>query len=133
MRRPPAPLAAAAAAGAALLGAAVVVAVNDERGGPRRERAPAAAAADPGLRIWASQGCGGCHALAAANATAEVGPDLDRTLRRRSEDYVRESIVAPDARIARGYTADWMPDDYARRIDAAELDALIRFVMGGVR
>lgn len=127
MRRPPAPLAAAAAAGAALLGAAVVVAVNDERGEPGRERAPAAA--DLGLRVWVGQGCGGCHALAAASATAEIGPDLDRSLRGRSEAYVREAIVAPDARIARGYTAEWMPDDYARRIDAAELDALVRFVM----
>jgi mono/diheme cytochrome c family protein len=125
MRRPPAPLV-AAAAGAALLSAAAVVAVNDEGGGSARERAPAA---DPGLRVWASQGCGACHTLAAARSTSEVGPDLDQSLRGRSEDYVRESIVAPDAKILAGYSADMMPDDFARRISADELDALVRFVL----
>lgn len=32
-----------------------------------------------GKAIFASQGCGGCHVLAAANATGEVGPNLDET------------------------------------------------------
>ena len=32
-----------------------------------------------GEAIFASQGCGGCHTLAAAGATATVGPSLDET------------------------------------------------------
>lgn len=32
-----------------------------------------------GEAIWASAGCGGCHALAAANASGSIGPNLDDT------------------------------------------------------
>lgn len=32
-----------------------------------------------GEEVWASQGCGGCHALSEAGATATVGPNLDET------------------------------------------------------
>jgi mono/diheme cytochrome c family protein len=31
-----------------------------------------------GASIFASQGCGGCHTLAAAGSTGTVGPDLDQ-------------------------------------------------------
>jgi mono/diheme cytochrome c family protein len=30
-----------------------------------------------GSSVFASAGCGGCHTLAAANATGTIGPDLD--------------------------------------------------------
>ena len=33
--------------------------------------------AEAGRELFASQGCGGCHALAAADASASVGPNLD--------------------------------------------------------
>lgn len=32
---------------------------------------------EEGARLFASQGCGGCHALAAAGSTGSVGPSLD--------------------------------------------------------
>jgi mono/diheme cytochrome c family protein len=31
----------------------------------------------PGKKVFASAGCGGCHALANAGATGSVGPSLD--------------------------------------------------------
>lgn len=32
---------------------------------------------DPGLEVFIAQGCGGCHAMAAAGASGTIGPDLD--------------------------------------------------------
>jgi mono/diheme cytochrome c family protein len=42
--------------------------------------APVPAGADPaaGARIFASAGCSSCHTLAAAHASGQVGPNLDR-------------------------------------------------------
>ena len=34
--------------------------------------------ADAGKAVFASAGCGGCHALKAANASGTVGPNLDQ-------------------------------------------------------
>ena len=41
--------------------------------------APPAAAGDPeeGRKVFANAGCGGCHTLADAGATGQVGPSLD--------------------------------------------------------
>jgi mono/diheme cytochrome c family protein len=41
---------------------------------------PIPASADPaaGAKVFASSGCGGCHTLAAAHASGQVGPNLDR-------------------------------------------------------
>jgi mono/diheme cytochrome c family protein len=39
---------------------------------------PANASASAGARVFASVGCGSCHTLAAAHASGQVGPNLDR-------------------------------------------------------
>jgi mono/diheme cytochrome c family protein len=50
----------------------------EKMGAPEQsgEGAPAEAA-PAGADVFASAGCGGCHTLAAANATGSVGPNLD--------------------------------------------------------
>ena len=35
--------------------------------------------ATAGSDVWTANGCGGCHTLAAANASGNVGPNLDET------------------------------------------------------
>jgi mono/diheme cytochrome c family protein len=35
--------------------------------------------ATAGADVWTANGCGGCHTLAAANASGNVGPNLDET------------------------------------------------------
>ena len=92
-----------------------------------------AAAADPGLAVWAANGCGGCHALALANAHGTIGPDLASTLKGTSARYIKEAIVAPAATSAAGYTPQLMPEDYAQRIPPEDLDALVAFIQRGVR
>ena len=98
---------------------------------PKRSSQPAAKS-DPGLKVWAAQGCGSCHSFAPAGATATIGPNLSNSLGGRSRDYIRESIVAPNAKVYGGGTSI-MPDGFAKKMSKAELDALVEFIAAGVR
>ena len=59
----------------------------------------------PGAQVFANNGCGGCHTLAAANRAAS--PDRPRRSPARPErgDIVKEAIVNPNEMIAQGYPA----------------------------
>ena len=82
----------------------------------------------PGRRVFAQAGCGSCHRLADAGTSGTIGPDLDSALARESEPAIRRSIVAPDAAIAEGFQAGVMPGDYAERLSARDLDALVEYL-----
>ena len=101
-------------------------------GGEDQRRSQPAPQGDPGLKVWAAQGCGSCHTFAPAGATATIGPNLGLSLGGRSRDYIRESIVAPNARVPGG-RASIMPADFAKRISKPELDALVAFIARGVQ
>jgi mono/diheme cytochrome c family protein len=101
-------------------------------GDEAKRRSAPAPAADPGLRVWAAQGCGSCHTFAPAGATATIGPNLGHSLVGRSRDYIRESIVAPNARVPGGGTSI-MPEGFAGRMSKAQLDALVEFIARGAR
>ena len=93
---------------------------------------PASGRTDTGLAVWAAQGCGSCHTFAPAGATATIGPNLGNSLGGRSRAYIRESIVAPNARVPGGGTSI-MPEGFGKRISKPELDALVTFITEGVR
>ena len=125
------PLAAGLATAAAAF-AVVVVATDDD---DRRARAPAAptsnAAAgaqsattsvDRGRLVFARMGCGSCHRLAAAGSRAQLGPDLDERLPAHTRASLRAKITDPG-------TASMMPGDFARRMSAGDLRALIDFLL----
>ena len=101
-------------------------------GGEAQRRAQPAPEGDPGLKVWVAQGCGSCHTFAPAGATATIGPNLALSLGGRSRDYIRESIVAPNARVPGGGTSI-MPEGFAKRMSKPELDALVAFIAKGVR
>ena len=82
----------------------------------------------PGRQVFARSGCGSCHRLADAGAAGATGPNLDRALEGRTSDFVRESIVDPDAVVAEGFSPGTMPSDYARRLSERELDDLVRYL-----
>jgi mono/diheme cytochrome c family protein len=88
---------------------------------------------DPGLRVWAAQGCGSCHTFKPANARMPMGPDLQLSLHGKSRDHVRESIVLPSKDASPGWGTGAMPEDYAQRIAPADLDRLVDFIVDGVR
>jgi hypothetical protein len=91
------------------------------------------AASRDGLTVWIEQGCGSCHTFRPANAHMPMGPDLQLTLRGTPRAYVRESIVLPSKHASPNWGTGAMPEDYAERIAPGDLDALVDFIVEGVR
>lgn len=80
------------------------------------------AAAAPGRAVFARMGCGSCHTLAAAGSSGQIGPDLDERLASHDSSSLKAAITTPPR-------ASVMPDDFARRMSATELDSLVRFLL----
>jgi cytochrome c oxidase subunit 2 len=76
--------------------------------------------------------CGSCHALADAGTTQQIGPDLDEVLQGKDADFIRESIVNPDAEVAEGYNAGLMPQNYGEVMSDAQLDSLVEYLLEAV-
>ena len=72
--------------------------------------------------------CGTCHTLAAAGTTGTTGPDLDKVLKGRNPAFIKQSIVAPNAYIAPGYSAGIMPPNFRDTLSPAEIDALVKYL-----
>lgn len=83
---------------------------------------------EAGRTLFADTGCANCHALSDAGASAAVGPSLDSALQGESEDFVRESIIDPDAEIEEGYEAGIMPADYEQQLSPEDLDTLVAYL-----
>ena len=96
----------------------------------------AGGAQELGATTFASAGCGGCHAFEKAGTDAEIGPSLDDLAARAEQagkplaDFVRESIVEPDAVIAPEYQPGVMPKDFAQSLSPEELEALVDYLAG---
>jgi cytochrome c oxidase subunit II len=86
-----------------------------------------------GEGIFASAGCGGCHAFTPAGTDAQVGPSLDAIDPGGAplEDHVREAIVDPNATVASGYQPDVMPATYDQTLSDEQLDALVQYLVDG--
>jgi cytochrome c oxidase subunit II len=88
-----------------------------------------------GKQLFASNGCDGCHTFKPAGASGTVGPDLDKLpqLARQAgqplEQFIRESIVKPDAYIAPGYQKGVMPGTFGS-LPSSQIDALVKFLEG---
>ncbi|MFQ5679691.1 MAG: c-type cytochrome [Gemmatimonadota bacterium] len=111
----------AAAAGAPTGGAA---AAGDVGGGVQD-----AASGDPRALIQ-SLGCVACHRLDGEGG--EVGPPFE-DLAGREPEFIRRSILLPNADTAEGYEAfvGTMPPNFGERMTAAQLEALVQFLAGG--
>jgi len=72
--------------------------------------------------------CGACHTLAAASTNGTTGPDLDQVLKGKDAAFIKQSIVQPDAEIAKGYGKGIMPPNYGSTLSGAEVDALVKFL-----
>ncbi len=82
----------------------------------------------PGAQVFANNGCGSCHTLAAANSGGTTGPDLDEVLPGQSEAEIEESIVDPEAKIEQGYPAGVMPQEFGTKLSEEELKELVKFL-----
>jgi cytochrome c oxidase subunit 2 len=86
-----------------------------------------------GEAIFASAGCGSCHAFEPAGTDAQVGPSLDGVDPRGQdlEEFLLESIVDPNAELAPGYQSGVMPETYESSLSADQLDALVQYLAEG--
>jgi cytochrome c oxidase subunit II len=88
-----------------------------------------------GKAVFAAQGCSACHTFKAAGATGKVGPDLDKAIYKDAQlaglsvpDFVRQSIVDPNAYISPGFPKNVMPGNFGS-LPKSQLDALINFLV----
>jgi mono/diheme cytochrome c family protein len=91
--------------------------------------APPEVAGGPGAQVFANNGCGGCHTLAAASSGGTVGPNLDEVLPGMSAAMVEQSIVDPNAEIAKGFPPDVMPATYKQTLTPKELEDLVQYLL----
>jgi mono/diheme cytochrome c family protein len=82
----------------------------------------------PGAQVFANNGCGGCHTLAAAGSSGVTGPDLDEVLPGQSPEKIEEDIVDPNAEIAKGYQANIMPQSFGETLSEEELKQLVEYL-----
>lgn len=101
--------------------------VADVAGVPGIE--PPQAPGGPGGQVFADNGCGSCHTLAAADSTGTVGPDLDEVLPGQSPKEIEESIVDPEAKPTQGFPSGVMPEDYEEQIPEDDLKLLVDFLV----
>ncbi|MDQ3724612.1 MAG: cytochrome c [Actinomycetota bacterium] len=90
--------------------------------------APPKVPGGPGAQVFANNGCGTCHAFAAAEAGGVTGPSLDE-LAGESSSAVKKMIVDPNAEIAKGYPPNVMPQDYEQMIPPKELEDLVDYLL----
>jgi cytochrome c oxidase subunit 2 len=89
-----------------------------------------------GKAVFANNGCGACHTFTPAGSTAKVGPDLDKLPAEAQkagkplQDFVRQSIVDPNAYIQPGFHPNVMPDTF-KTLPKAQLDALVQYLTQG--
>ncbi len=91
-----------------------------------------------GKALFVSNGCNGCHTFKPAGSNGTVGPDLDKLPQEAQragkplEEFIRESIVNPDAYVEPGFQKGVMPGTFSS-LPAAQIDALVKFLKGGSR
>ena len=93
---------------------------------PKQEAGNAAA----GKAVFASNGCGGCHTFTPAGTKGTIGPDLDQVLKGKDAEFVRESIVDPNAEIAQGFQPNVMPQTYGQQLTSKQIADLVAFLQG---
>lgn len=82
---------------------------------------------DP-MAIIRGAGCTGCHKINGEGGA--IGPDLNHVGGRLSAALIRESILMPDAKVARGFEKfkGIMPKTFGDQLTAAQLESLVQFL-----
>jgi cytochrome c oxidase subunit 2 len=80
--------------------------------------------------------CGGCHAFAPAKTVGQAGPSLGDLAAHAAaagqplEEYVRQSIVDPEAYLTPGYTVGGvMPATYGTQLTADQISQLVQYLV----
>src|SRR6476619_2670984 len=91
--------------------------------------APPRVPGGPGAQVFANNGCGGCHTLAAAESGGVTGPNLDEVLPGQSAAMIETSIVDPNADIVPGYKAGVMPENFKETLSKKEIEQLVEYLI----
>jgi mono/diheme cytochrome c family protein len=91
--------------------------------------APPSVPGGPGAQVFANNGCGGCHTLAAAESGGVTGPNLDEALPGQTAKMIEESIADPNVQIVKGYPANVMPSNFAQTLSSKELEDLVQYLL----
>jgi len=97
--------------------------------------------ATAGKAVFASNGCATCHTFQPAGSTGTLGPNLDTAPKSDAKAdknmalaaFVKESIVNPDAYIAKGFNKGLMPKTFGSSIKGADLNDLVAFILSGAK
>jgi mono/diheme cytochrome c family protein len=91
------------------------------------------AGARSGEQIFTAAGCGGCHTFGPAGTQGNIGPSLDDLASAAGnmppEEFVRQSILDPDAQVAQGFNSGVMPA-FEGRLTDAQVQALVDYLLG---
>jgi cbb3-type cytochrome c oxidase subunit III len=83
-----------------------------------------------GKNLFTGMGCIGCHTFNGQGGA--VGPNLTEVYATKGEDYVRQSILQPNAVIAEGFQPNLMPQNFEQRLKGpTDLDDLIAYLKTG--
>ena len=87
----------------------------------------AAGSTDP-MTIIRGAGCTGCHKI--GDEGGAIGPNLTHVGSRLSSALIRECILRPDTRVAKGYEkfVGVMPKLFGNQLSGAQLEALVQFL-----
>ncbi|HEV2672197.1 MAG TPA: c-type cytochrome [Gemmatimonadales bacterium] len=104
--------------------------------GPAASASPAAGGGAPGIAggstdpmtIIRGAGCTACHKISGEGGA--IGPDLTHVGSRLSANLIRESILLPDAKTAKGYEKfkGVMPKTFGNQLTGAQLESLVQFL-----
>ena len=94
-----------------------------------------------GKSVFASSGCASCHTFQPAGATGTIGPDLDSAPASDAKAdhntplaaFIKESIVNPDAYIAKGFNKGLMPTNFGTQLSSSQLNDLVAFILSGTK
>jgi cytochrome c oxidase subunit 2 len=73
--------------------------------------------------------CGACHTLSEAGTNGTTGPNLDQVLKGKDAAFIKQSILQPDAQIAKGFGKGIMPPNFGSTLSGPEVDALVKFLL----
>lgn len=73
-----------------------------------------------------SAGCVACHAINGEGGN--IAPDLGNVYANKGEDYIRESILTPNAVIAEGFQPNIMPANFGDRLSEDEINDIIAYL-----
>jgi mono/diheme cytochrome c family protein len=116
-------------------GEGVVAPTAKEVSGTLPKQTSTVAKGDPaaGKKLFASNGCGGCHTFKPAGSNGKTGPDLDKLAQYAKQanqgslaEFTHESIVNPNAYVEKGYPKGVMPS--FKQLSSDDLNALVDFL-----